>query len=99
MEHKAKLRLELLQMTRASLEMLIYEFTRVQDISLEDLRVTTAVDNHWVNIEAIRFYWGCDMFFCGYLDDERTLGVSYDISEIPNGGLIDTILRLESRLK
>jgi hypothetical protein len=98
MKKNTKLTMELLKMTRASLENLIFEFTRVMDISLENLNVTTAVDGEWVKIDSIRFYYD-DMFFCGYLDDERTLGVSYDIFDIPNGGLMDIIHTLDSRLK
>jgi hypothetical protein len=98
MTKKTKLTMELLKMTRASLENLIYEFTRVKDISLENLNVNTAVDGEWVKIDSIRFYYD-DMFFCGYLDGVRTLGASYDIFDIPNGGLMDIILKLESRLK
>lgn len=99
MTKKTKLTMELLKMTRASLENLVYEFTRVKDISLENLNVTTAVDGEWVNIDSIRFFFGEDIVFCGKLNDYDILYAMYDIFDIPNGCLIDVILELESRLK
>lgn len=99
MEDKTKLRLELLKMRRASLEKLVYEFTRVTDISLENLNITTAIDDEWVKIDSLRFYYGEDMYFCGKIDDHRDIHVEYDIFHVPDGCLIDTILTLESRLK
>lgn len=93
-----KLFMELLKTDLRKLRNLVHEFTRVKDISLEDLNVTTAVDGEWVKIDSIRFYFGEDMFFCSESKNGEVLA-SYDIYDMPRGGLMSIILELESRLK
>lgn len=93
-----KLYMELLKMTRASLEMLVHDFLNVRDIRFDNLNVTTVVDEDWVTIDELTLYYDEDLIIIGR-PDGCSVPFQYGLIEIPNGGLIDIILTLESRLK
>lgn len=94
-----KLWIQLMKMDIRSLRNLVQQFTGVSDISLTDLNVKTVIDGDIVIIDEMRFYYGDDLFFYGKSHENSCVSLSYDIYEIPRGGLTDIILTLESRLK
>jgi hypothetical protein len=93
-----RLWIELMKTDLRKLRHFVNELSRVKDISLENLNVTTVLDGELVMIDSIRFYYDEDMFFCSESKGGDVLA-SYDIYDIPRGGLTDIILELESRLK